>query len=47
MIDRKGKNMDSLESAIMAQAEVLDLRGDPSGAVEGTVIESKKDRFKG
>lgn len=36
-----GKGLDNLEEAILTQAELMDLRGDPSGMVESTVIEAK------
>eukprot|EP01134_Creolimax_fragrantissima_P008106 CFRG8106T1 len=37
---RFGTNVGDLEEAIMAQADMLDLRGDPSGPAEGVIIES-------
>lgn len=40
----KGEGLESLEEAIVAQAELCDIRGDPTGLVEGTVIESKVDK---
>ena len=43
----KGEGLDSLEEAIVAQAELCEIQGDPSGPVEGTVIESKVDKGLG
>lgn len=33
--------------AVLAQAEVMDLKGDPTGLVEGVVIESTYDQGRG
>lgn len=43
----KGEGLLALEEAILAQAELCDIRGDPRGPVEGTVIESKVDKGLG
>ncbi|HWX48059.1 MAG TPA: translation initiation factor IF-2, partial [Roseomonas sp.] len=43
----KGINLDKLLEAIVLQAEVLDLRANPSRGAEGTVIESKLDKGRG
>ncbi len=43
----KGTNVEALIEAIIAQAELSDLRADPSGFVEGVVLESKVDIHKG
>jgi translation initiation factor IF-2 len=40
-------NLDKLLEAIALQAEVLDLKADPSRPAEGTVIEAKLDRGRG
>jgi hypothetical protein len=40
MITQK-TNLDTLQEAIIAQAELLDLHGDEKGFVEGVVIESR------
>ncbi len=40
-------NLDKLLDAIALQAEVLDLRADPSRSAEGTVIEARLDRGRG
>ncbi|MDO9710598.1 translation initiation factor IF-2 [Paracraurococcus lichenis] len=40
-------NLDKLLEAIQLQAEILDLKANPSRAAEGTVIESKLDRGRG
>ncbi|KAI8921837.1 hypothetical protein DFJ77DRAFT_424958 [Powellomyces hirtus] len=42
-----GKGLDELEETIITLAEVMDIRGDASGAVEGVVVESKLVRGKG
>ncbi|KAJ3020389.1 hypothetical protein HKX48_000858 [Thoreauomyces humboldtii] len=42
-----GKGLDELEETIVTLAEVLDIRGDSTGAVEGVVVESKLVRGKG
>ena len=43
----KGTNIDTLEEAIVLQAELMNLRGDPQGLVEGYVIESNTDVHRG
>ena len=43
----KGDGLEALEEAIHAQAELCDIRGDPKGQVQGTVIESKLDKGLG
>jgi translation initiation factor IF-2 len=43
----KRTGLDALEEAIMLQAEILDLRANPSRAAEGSVIESRLDRGRG
>lgn len=43
----QGTNIDRLEEVIMMQAEMLDLRADPSGPAEMAVIDSKKEPKKG
>ncbi|XP_042370903.1 translation initiation factor IF-2, mitochondrial, partial [Plectropomus leopardus] len=43
----KGDNLLALVEATVALAEVLELKAEPSGAVEGLVIESRTDRGKG
>ncbi|KAJ9592515.1 hypothetical protein L9F63_015832, partial [Diploptera punctata] len=40
-------NLDILSEAIALQAELMDLKGDPRGLVEGTVVESKTDPHRG
>jgi len=39
--------LDSLQEAILALAEILECKADPTGLVEGTVIESKTDPGRG
>ena len=39
--------MSVLEEALLALAELCDVRGDPGGPVEGVVIESRVDRGLG
>uniref|UniRef100_A0A4W6DSX0 Translation initiation factor IF-2, mitochondrial n=2 Tax=Lates calcarifer TaxID=8187 RepID=A0A4W6DSX0_LATCA len=43
----KGDNLLALTEATAALAEVLELKAEPSGLVEGLVIESRTDRGKG
>jgi translation initiation factor IF-2 len=43
----KRTGLDKLEEAILLQAEILDLRANPSRQAEGTVIESRLDRGRG
>ena len=43
----QGTNLDLLQESIITQAEVMELKGDPVGSVEGYVIESKTDPKRG
>ncbi|XP_073998780.1 mitochondrial translation initiation factor 2 [Rhodnius prolixus] len=43
----KGTNIDSLIEAILAEAEILELKSDFSGPVEGIVLESCTDPLRG
>ena len=43
----QGINLDLLQDSIITQAEVMELKGDPKGSVEGYVIESKTDTKRG
>lgn len=40
-------NLDKLLEAVLLQAEILDLKADPSRTAEGTVIEAQLDRGRG
>ena len=41
------QNLEELQEAIIAQAEIMELEGDSQGLVEAVVIESKIDPGKG
>lgn len=43
----KGTNIENLVEAIALQAELMDLKAEPTGYVEGTVVESKTDPGRG
>jgi translation initiation factor IF-2 len=43
----KKQGLLELEEAILAQAEIMDIRGDASGLTEGYILESRLDRGKG
>jgi translation initiation factor IF-2 len=42
-----GTNLDILSEAVVLQAELMDLKGDPRGMVEGVVVESRTDPRRG
>ena len=44
---KTGHNMEGLEEAINLQAEILELRADPSGVARGNVIESRLETGRG
>ena len=44
---KTGKNLDKLLDAILLQAEMLDLKADPTRTAEGVVIEAQLDRGRG
>ena len=43
----KGTNLDRLKEEIWAQSEIMELKGDPKGVVDGFVIESSQDAHRG
>ena len=43
----KGTNLDKLLESILLQAELLDLKANPDGRADGTVIEAKLDKGRG
>ncbi|XP_067130192.1 translation initiation factor IF-2, mitochondrial [Centruroides vittatus] len=43
----KGTNLDQLIEAILIQAEIMEIKGDPKGLVEGVVIESTASQHRG
>jgi translation initiation factor IF-2 len=44
---QKGINLDNLLEAISLEAEIMDLKGDPTGLVEGVIIEATNSVGKG
>jgi translation initiation factor IF-2 len=44
---KAGLNLDKLEEAILLQAELLELRANPSRPAEGVVVEAKLDKGRG
>ncbi|RMG25048.1 MAG: translation initiation factor IF-2 [Armatimonadetes bacterium] len=42
-----GEGVDHLLEIILLQAEIMELKADPAGEVEGVVIEAKKDKGRG
>lgn len=43
----QGTNLDILKESIAAQAELLEIKADPTGPVEAVVIESRTDQGRG
>lgn len=43
----KGTNLDTLTEAIVLQADIMDLKGDPKSSAAGVIIESKTDPRRG
>uniref|UniRef100_A0A131YWF1 Translation initiation factor IF-2, mitochondrial n=1 Tax=Rhipicephalus appendiculatus TaxID=34631 RepID=A0A131YWF1_RHIAP len=43
----KGTNLDKLTETILTQAELMEIKADPKGPVEGVVIESMTDQHRG
>lgn len=44
---KTGQGLDTLEEAILLQAEVLELRANPNRSASGTVVEAKVDKGRG
>ena len=43
----QGVGLQALEEALLAQAEVCQVRGDPTGPVQGVIIETRVDKGLG
>lgn len=43
----QGVGLEALEEALLVQAEVCQVRGDPKGSVQGVVIETRVDKGLG
>lgn len=42
-----GTNLDTLTEAVALQAEIMELKGDPTGLVEAVIIECSTDLYRG
>lgn len=43
----KKQNLDQLTDALLLQAELCEIKGDPTGPVEAVVVESKASQYRG
>lgn len=43
----KKTNLEHLTEALVLQADLMEIGGDPAGAVEAVVVESKSDQYRG
>ncbi len=43
----KGEGLDALEEALLVQAELSEVKGDPKGPVQGVIIETKVEKKLG
>lgn len=43
----KGTNLNLLAEAIILQSEIMELKADPTGVVEGVIVESRTDPYRG
>ncbi|KAH7941904.1 hypothetical protein HPB49_018450 [Dermacentor silvarum] len=47
MFTQQGTNLDKLTETILTQAELMEIKADPKGPVEGVIIESMSDQHRG